>query len=107
KAALNAKDYATAKAKADVALGIRPKDSEATKLRDDAQAQLDLALVTDQKYQTVMAEGKAALNAKDYAKARARAEVALGIRPQDTEATKLRDNAQGQLDLAAANDQKY
>jgi len=107
KSALSAQDYATARAKADVALGIRPKDTEATKLRNEAQGQLDLAIANEQKYQSAIAEAKSALSAQDYAKARTKAEVALGIRPKDAEATKLRDDAQGQLDLAMANDQKY
>src|SRR5438309_1618255 len=103
KSALEGKDYAKAIAQASLALGIKAGDSEATKLRDEAQRQLDLAdaaKANEQKYQTAMAEGKSALEAKDYAKAIAQASVALGIKAGDSAAAKLRNDAQKALDLA-------
>jgi len=113
KSALEGKDFTKAIAQANVALGIKAGDSEATKLRNDAQRELDLAnaaKANEQKYRTAMAEGKSALEGKDYPKAITQANLALGIKAGDSEAAKLRNDAQKELDLAntaKANEQKY
>src|SRR5207247_10889904 len=73
----------------------------------------DLANATKankQKYQTSMAEGRSALEGKDYAKAIAQANLALGIKAGDSAAAKLRNDAQRESDLAntaKATEQKY
>src|SRR5437764_1460674 len=95
------KDYEKERAQANVAVGLRPGDRGAIKVRDDARGQLDLASVTYTKLLGSMTEGLRAFEGKDFEKARAQANVALGLRPGDREATKLRYDAQGQLDLAS------
>src|SRR5439155_267233 len=113
RSALEGKDYAKAIAQANLALGIKAGDSAAAKLRNDALRESDLAnaaKATDQKYQTAMAEGRSALEGKDYAKAIAQANLALGIKAGDSAAAKLRNDAQRESDLAntaKANEQKY
>src|SRR5207302_1849494 len=110
-AAFDGKDYARAIAQANAALGIKPNDPAATRLRDEAQRQMELvsaAKAQEQKYQSTLKEAQAALDGKDPARAIAQADAALGIKPNDPAATGLRDEAQRQLglkDRAAAKDQ--
>ena len=92
-----------------MALAIKSGDVAATTLKNDAQKQLDFlaaeamkAKEQEQNYQTAMKEGRGAFSGKDYAKAKAQADVALGIRPRDPEATTLKNDAQKQLDLSAS-----
>ena len=112
-AALDGKDPARAIAQADAALGIKPNDPAATGLRDEAQRQLGLvnaAKAQEQKYQSALKEAQAALDGQDHARAIAQADAALGIKPSDPAATRLRDEAQRQLELvnaAKAQEQKY
>src|SRR5206468_10771966 len=92
---------------------IRRDDAAAKKLKDDAQRQLDLAkapLELEQKFLAAMAEGKSALDGKDYARAIVQASAALEFKPNHPSATKLKEDAQRQLDLAnaaKAEEQKY
>jgi hypothetical protein len=111
--AFDGKDYTTAIAKADVALGIKPNDQPATRLKSEAQTQTNLvtkAREQDQKYQTAMKEGQTAFDGKDYTTAIAKAHVALGIKSNDQPATRLKSEAQSQVNLVAKAkelDQKY
>src|SRR5438034_9243057 len=96
RSALEGKDYANAIAQANLALGIKAGDSAATKLRNDAQRELDLAntaKANEQKYQTAMTAGRWAMEGKEYGKAIAKANMALGIKACDSAASKLRNNA--------------
>src|SRR5206468_10618394 len=112
RSALEGKDYAAAITQANLALGIKAGDAAAAKLRNDAQRELGLANTAkaqEQRYQTAMTEGRSALEGKDYASAIAQANVALGIKAGDPAATKLRNDAQRELDLAntaKVNEQK-
>ena len=102
--AFQQKDFATAMTRADAALVIKTNDPAATKLKSDAQEQinLDLAAKTQQKYETAMRDGQVAFERKDYPTAMAKADVALGIKKGDPAATKLKSNAQEQIKLALA-----
>jgi tetratricopeptide (TPR) repeat protein len=102
KKAYDQKSYDTAIKWADVALANKSGDVAATKLKADAQQQLDHENELEQNYQAAMKEGRDAFNGKDYAKAKGQADVALGIRPSDLEATKLKADAQQQLALLAS-----
>jgi len=113
KSAFEGKDYARAIVQASVALELKPNHPSATKLKDDAQRQLELvnaAKASEQKYQTAMTGAKSAFDEKDYVKAITQAEVALGIKPNDPTASRLKEDAQKQLDLAKTakdGEQKY
>ena len=101
--ALDGKDYTNAIVKANVALAIKPNDPVATRLKAEAQTQINLAAVAkerEQRYQTAMKEEQTAFNGKDYATAIAKADVALAIKPNDSAATKLRADAHKLLNLA-------
>jgi formylglycine-generating enzyme required for sulfatase activity len=103
RAALNRKEYAEAISQAGVALENKAKDQEATQLLTEAQRQLDLANTAkaqEQKYQTALKSGRAALNRKEYAEAISQAGVALENKAKDQDATQLLTEAQRQLDLA-------
>ena len=101
-AAFDRKDYAEAITQAGVALDTKANDPAATKLRTEAQRQLDLVSNEkrqEQKYLTALKDGQAAFDRKDYAVAITQAGVALNTKANDPEATKLRTEAQRQLDL--------
>jgi uncharacterized protein YjbK len=86
-----------------VALGVSKGDPAATKLKSDAQEQINLELTAreqQQKYETAMKEGQAAFDRKDYTNTVLRAEVALGIKKGDPAATKLKSDAQERINLA-------
>ena len=112
-AAFQAGNFTNAIAEADKALAISPDNPAAKKLKDDAQRQLELANAAqekDQKFLAAMAEGKSAFEGKDYARAIVQASVALELKPNHPSATKLKDDAQRQLELvnaAKASEQKY
>ena len=96
-AALERKDYAGAIAQANTALGIRTNDTVATQLKSDAElAQKELAAQADRetKYQQAMDSGQSALAAKKYDDARRFATVALSLKPNDSEAARLKAAAQ-------------
>jgi hypothetical protein len=107
------KDFVTAVARAGAALVINTNDPAATKLKSDAQDQINLDLAAkaaQQKYETAMKEGQAAFDRKDFPTAMARADVALGIQKSDPTATRLKSDAQAQIQsalAAQAQQQKY
>jgi formylglycine-generating enzyme required for sulfatase activity len=111
--AFDRKDYAQAITQAGVALDNKANDPAATKLRTEAQRQLDLvnnAKTQEQNYQTAMKDGQTAFDRKDYAQAITQAGVALDTKANDPAATKLRTEAQRQLDLVndtKAQERKY
>ena len=109
--AYDRKDYASAMSQADVALGIKPNDPAAAKLRMDAKAQQDAALAAAQRqkdYDAAMQSGRAKLKAGDYAGVVAQADLALESKPNDEAARQLKTEAKAQQDaaLAAAQRQK-
>src|SRR5437763_10090064 len=99
----NAKNYDNARHHANHTFKLKPNDSEAIKLRDDAQGQLDLASANNQKYQAAMKEGLRAFEGKVCKKDVSHANVALGIRPGYRAANKMRIDATGLLDFASVD----
>ncbi len=102
-------DYASAVKQADEALRIKPGDSDAAQLRADAQARQkarELAVQTETDYQTAMKNGRGYVTSGDYASAVKQADEALRLRPADTDATKLRADAQKKIDDLAQGGQK-
>jgi tetratricopeptide (TPR) repeat protein len=95
--ALQAGRYDEAITQADIALGLKPSDTAAARLRADAQnGQRKAAEIaaTQQKYQAATNAGWAALKAGRFDDAITQAGVALGLRPGDAAATRLRSDAQ-------------
>ncbi len=107
-AAMATQDYAAVVVQADLALAIKPNDSAANKLKNDAQTrQREIAAQADvtRKYQQAMAEGRAAFERKDYAAAMTRADAALAIKPGDSAAVKIKADAEArQRELVAQAD---
>ncbi|HEY5910485.1 MAG TPA: hypothetical protein VJA21_07750 [Verrucomicrobiae bacterium] len=104
-AAFGRKDYATALAKAEIALALRPTDPAANKLRNDARQQINVAVAAreqEQKYQAALNEARGAFDRKDYTNAMAKADLALTLKPNDPAAAKLRAEAQQQIAQAAS-----
>jgi len=78
-------------------LNAKPNDAAATRLKADAQRQMDLAekaKAQEAKYLAAMSAGQSALGRKDYAEALKQAEAALEAKPNDPAAAKLRADAQ-------------
>jgi len=97
-AAYDRRDYDTAIAQADAAAGVKLGDEAALKLKGDAEAQRDRAIEQERNYEAAMTQSRLAFSARHFVRGKAQAEVALGIRPGDPEATKLKNDAQQQLD---------
>jgi hypothetical protein len=101
-AALDRHDYTQAIAQADAALAIKAGDSQAVQLKEGATQQIAAAKVQterEQKYQTAMKAGRAALDRHDSTQAIAQADAALGLKANDVEA--------GKLKVAARQEQAY
>jgi tetratricopeptide (TPR) repeat protein len=111
-AALGRNDFSNTIARAEAALSFRPNDPTATKLKTDAEAALRNVLLQaerDRNYQVALSAGQAALGQNDFTNAIARAEVALGLRPNDPAATKLKADAEArrQVQEQAARQARY
>lgn len=101
----NREDYAAALAKADEALRFKTDGTEATQLRQQAQAKLDelkAAQQREQQYQLALNAAQNALTRKDFATARTQAETALKLKPDDPAATQVRNQAIELPELAVA-----
>jgi hypothetical protein len=101
--------YAVAITFCDQALGINRGDDAATKLRLEAQKNLDAMVAAherDSKYQAAMKQASAAFSGNDYSNAALFAEQALTIKAQDSSAKSLLADAQAKLDaIRAAQEQ--
>lgn len=103
--ALKSGKYDAAIAEAKVALTNEPGDAEATRLEADAQAQARAvadAAARRRNYTAAMTAGHAAYSKRQYSQAVSDADTALANAPGDAQATQLKNDAQGQLDAAAA-----
>jgi protein phosphatase len=85
------------------ALQLMPGDAAATKLAEDAQAQLK----TQDSWRTAFINGRTAYGNGDYKNALAWANEALKYIPGEKSASELRDNAQEKVSAASATDEKY
>ncbi len=95
------KDYAGAITQANTALAIRPGDSAATRLRNNAQTQqgaLEGRAASERRYKQALADGQTAYGRQDYEAAITQANAALAIKADDSPATTLKNNAQTRLD---------
>ena len=97
RAAYEGKQYAEALRQAMLALDKVPGDSDATNLRNDAQARLNELKGHQQNFEVAMKAGKAAFALADYAEALKQALVALDNLPNHPDAVKLRDESQNYL----------
>ena len=93
-------NYDVAIKEAEEALMNRPMDTQAAKLKRDAEAGQQKAreaqLERDRKYEAVMAAAQEALTQTNYEQAIKQAEEALRNRPMDAQAAKLKSSAQAQ-----------
>jgi tetratricopeptide (TPR) repeat protein len=109
RSALEAGDCAKARADAGTALSIKPDDADAMRLRDDAQAKLGAMAAARQKeadFQSALKNGHGALARGDYTTALREGGKSLSIKPEDPDATRLRDDAQAKIVATAAASQK-
>jgi hypothetical protein len=101
-----------AKLKAEVEASAKERERQvagAIRLAKENEAVMQNKL-QEQKYQTAMKDGQTAFDRKDYDEAISQASLALDIKAKDPVATKLRIEAQRQLDVvnnARALEQKY
>ncbi|MSU57591.1 MAG: hypothetical protein EXS35_05330 [Pedosphaera sp.] len=102
--ALGAKDFAKAIEEVTRAIAILPDDASGAKFKADARKQLDVirAAQVQQNVERLLASGRAALDAKNYSDAAAKADEALKLRPGDAEAAALKNSAAVPADLEAA-----
>jgi hypothetical protein len=102
---LNAGDYAEAMMQADAALMAKPSDVAALKLKANAKAEQDAALSRQQRekdFQNAINTGSTKLTAGDFAGAITEAETALGIKPNDSRALKLKADATARIAATSA-----
>ena len=100
RAAYERTNFAEALAQARAALAIKHDDPTASKLMNDAQAQLAVAtriMEDGRKFQEAMQAGRTALDRTNFAETMAQADLALGFKPGDLAAMKLKNDAQTQL----------
>lgn len=107
RAAFERQDYANAVAQADLALGVKANDPEATKLKNEAKGKMEAVAALEQEYETLIKDANAALERKAYAEVLAKAEAGLKLKPNDSAATKLIAEAKRALAEFAQNEQKY
>jgi hypothetical protein len=103
RSAFDGGDYATAIKQATLALDIRKNDPEAAALKSEAE-RLRKERLAAQQYETVMQDGRAALDRKDHATALQRATEALQLRPGDDSAANLKSKAIAGSDLQRATE---
>src|SRR5437764_562938 len=106
KTVFDGKDYVKAIRKANLALDAKPGDPAATKLTNDAQNEFELAKANEKKNHSPYTTLIRSFDGKDYVKAIRQANLALDAKPGDPAATKLRNDAQKELELAKANEEK-
>ena len=109
--ALKAKDYPTAVARAQNALAKRADDSEANRVKNEAQTQqaaAELAAKADTEYTNALNAATAALKLNDYQTALTNVAAALQLRQNDFAALQIQTNAfKLQADVVAATGLDY
>lgn len=106
-AAFNRNEFKVAYDKAEEALSYKPGDATATKLKNDADGQMKTAAEREAKYDGAIKLGQAAYSRSEFKVAFDKAEEALSYKPGDATATKLKNDADGQLKSAAEREAKY
>lgn len=108
-AALYQKDFSAALAKADTALTHKPDDAAATRIKSEAQAKVDqasAAQAAQKKYELAVQSAQTALAGGDLANAMVKAEEALGYKPGDAAAGKLKTDALARVQDVKAQGEK-
>ncbi|HUE35814.1 MAG TPA: protein phosphatase 2C domain-containing protein [Candidatus Acidoferrum sp.] len=95
-------DYKNAVAWANEALKYIPREKAASQLRDDAQQKLSTAAADEEKYQTALREGEAALKNDDLSTADTKAQEMLVIRPNDAKAQEIIKQSGQMMDYESA-----
>lgn len=95
-------DYKNALAWANEALKYIPREKAASQLRDDAQQKLSTSSADEEKYQTALREGEAALKNDDLSTAEAKAQEMLVIRPNDAKAQEIIKQGGQMMDYESA-----
>src|SRR5439155_1590490 len=93
--------------KAVEALSYKPGEPRATKLRNDADGQIKSALERETKYQTALKAAEDAYGRNEFKLAYDKAVEALSYKPGGPRATKLRNDADGQIKSALERETKY
>lgn len=101
------KNYDEAVRQADLAMQNSPQDVAAEQLKSDAEnakkaIEMQAAGAREQGYETAMVAVRDALGAGNYDKAIRQADTALDYKPGDTEASRLKTEAESTRDAAAA-----
>ncbi len=94
--AFSNRNYDEAVRQANIAQENKPDDPDAKNLMSQASAQL-ADLKQQQQYDSAMQEARTAVENKDYSQAINEGNIALGIRPEDTDAKNLISQANAQL----------
>lgn len=106
-AALAGGEFKIAFDKAVEALSYKPGDEVATKLKDNAGAQLKSAIERSAKYDAALKAGQTAFAGGDFKLASEKAAEALSYKSGDVTATKLKEEAESQLKAVAERTAKY
>jgi len=107
--ALADRNFEIARTRANEALRLKPGDAEASRLKEEAEAnaeKLQIDRQLDQKYQEAIRFGRDLFDNQDYAGALAKADEALRLKAGGTEATQLRQQSQAKLDALKAAQQR-
>lgn len=94
-------DYTDMAAYARLALGIKPEDTEAQRLLDEAKQMEVREQLSQEQYNNAMDAALQALNAFDWDTAIRQAEFALNIKPKSREASEIKEKAREQVDAKA------
>ncbi len=100
--ALNQNDPERAIQMAERALVLQPRNPVAATLKSNATALVESTAEKERNYQAAMAAGQKAFSAREWRSALDQAQTALALKAGDSAATKLKSDAQAQLEGAAA-----
>jgi Flp pilus assembly protein TadD len=104
--ALKSDNFLLASNYASAALGRKPKDGLAERYLKEATGKLAERARLDAEYAEAMRSGKRALEAGNFPEAATQAQKALGSRPMDPDAEKLRKDAEARMSAANLAEQR-
>jgi tetratricopeptide (TPR) repeat protein len=106
-AALRQRDFTDAIRQADAALAVRPNDPVATQLKSDAEGGQREAAQAEEAYQAATNAAGVALRNRNLGEAIRQADLALGLKPGDLPATRLKTTAEQEREALATAEQNY